>query len=336
MSQKISPTLIGAFVIGALAVLIIAVIAFGSGRLFRQTRDFVLYFDSSVNGLRIGAPVKFKGVEIGSVKDIRLQLEKGAQVDKIPVIVEIDLEKLTSRGASGVVAKDVTSFHEAIIKMGLRGQLLTESLVTGLLYVGLDFFPNTPIRLVQQTGGHYQYPEIPTTPTTLEQAQDAVTRIINKLEEIDFKGLTQSLTETVDGVNQLVNSPDLKASLRALQQTMPKVDEALLSVRKLTTTADSSIAALTGNLEQTSDATREAMQQAAIAIKQTDGALKAAEAAISNANGVMDQDSPTFYEFRKSLREVSAAARSLRLLTGYIERNPRALIFGKPENSEGR
>ena len=110
----------------------------------------------------------------------------------------------------------------------------------------------------------------------------------------------------------------------------------LLSVRKLTTTADSSIAALTGNLEQTSDAAREAMQQAAIAIKQTDGALRAAEAAMINVNGVMDQDSPTFYEFRKSMREVSAAARSLRLLTGYIERNPRALIFGKPENSEGR
>jgi len=336
MSQKISPTLIGAFVVGALAVLIIAVIAFGSGRLFRQTRDFVLYFDTSVNGLRIGAPVKFKGVEIGSVKDIRLQLEKSAQVDKIPVIVEIDLEKLTSRGASGMVAKDVTSFHEAIIKMGLRGQLLMESLVTGLLYVGLDFFPDTPVRFVQQTGGHYQYPEIPTTPTSLEQAQDAVTRIINKLEEIDFKGLTQSLTETVDGVNQLVNSPDLKASLRALKQTMPKVDEALQSVRKLTTTMDSSVTALAGNLEQTSDAAREAMQQAAIAIKQTDGALKAAEVAIINVNGVMDQDSPTFYEFRKAMREVSAAARSLRLLSGYIERNPRALIFGKPENSEGR
>ncbi|MGE5217051.1 MAG: MlaD family protein [Chloroflexota bacterium] len=336
MSQKISPTLIGAFVVGALAVLIIAVIAFGSGRLFRQTRDFVLYFDTSVNGLRIGAPVKFKGVEIGSVKDIRLQLEKGAQVNKIPVIVEIDLEKLTSRGATGVVAKDVATFHQAILKMGLRGQLLMESLVTGLLYVGLDFFPDTPIRLVQQPGGHYQYPEIPTTPTTLEQAQDAVTRIINKLEEIDFKGLTQSLTETVDGINQLVNSPDLKASLRALQQTMPKVDEALLSVRKLTTTMDNNVAALTGNLEQTSEATREAMQQAAIAIKQSDRALKAAETAMISVNGVMDQDSPTFYELRKSLREVSAAARSLRLLSGYIERNPRALIFGKPENSEGQ
>ena len=336
MSSKTSPALIGAFVLGALGVLIIAVIAFGSGRLFRQSKEFVLYFDNSVNGLRVGAPVKFKGVEIGSVKDIRLQLEKSTQVTKIPVIIEIDLEKLISRGASGVIAENLEAFHQAIVARGLRGQLLMESLVTGLLYVGLDLFPGTPIRLVQEAGGSYKYPEIPTTPTTLEAAQDAVTRIINKLEEFDFKGLTKSLTETVDGVNQLVNSPDLKASLRSLHHAMPKVEEALVSMRKLATNMDGSVTGLTVNLEQTSDATREAMQQAAIALKQSDGALKAAEAVMTNVNGIMDQESPTFYEFRKSLREVSAAARTLRLLSSYIERNPRALIFGKPENSEGR
>jgi paraquat-inducible protein B len=334
MNKKTSPALIGAFVLGALGVLIIAVIAFGSGRLFRQAKEFVLYFDNSVNGLRVGAAVKFKGVEIGSVKDIRLQLED-AQVTKIPVIIEIDLEKMTSRGATGAVARDTEAFHQAIVQRGLRGQLLMESLVTGLLYVGLDLFPDTPIRLVQAGGGH-KYPEIPTTPTTLEVAEDAVSRIINKIEEIDFTGLTKSLTETVDGVNQLVNSPDLKASLRSLQQTMPKIDELLISMRKLTTSVEGSVAGLTTSLEQTSDATREAMQQAAIALKQTDGALKAAEAVMTNVNGIMDQDSPTFYEFRKSMREVSAAARTLRLLSGYIERNPRALIFGKPESTEGR
>src|SRR5215471_17776495 len=97
MNKKMSPAMIGAFVLGAIALIVIAILVFGSGRLFRQTRDFVLYFDNSVNGLRVGAPVKFKGVEIGSVKDIRLLLEKGADVSKIPVIIEIDLEKLTSR-----------------------------------------------------------------------------------------------------------------------------------------------------------------------------------------------------------------------------------------------
>ena len=133
MNKKISPTMIGAFVLGALALIVVAVVALGSGRFFRQTREFVLYFDSSVNGLRVGAPVKFKGVEIGAVKDIRLQLEKGAQVNKIPVIIEIDLEKLTSRGATSEVARDLPTFHKAIVEMGLRGQLLMESLVTGLL-----------------------------------------------------------------------------------------------------------------------------------------------------------------------------------------------------------
>ena len=336
MNQKISPTLIGAFVVGALALLVIAVIAFGSGRLFRQSKEFVLYFDNSVNGLRVGAPVKFKGVEIGSVKDIRLQLEKDREVNKIPVIIEIDLKKLLSRGASGLVAENADVFHRAIIERGLRGQLLTESLVTGLLYVGLDIFPGTPIRLVQTAEGKHRYPEIPTTPTSLEEAQDAVTRIIAKIEELDFKGLTKSLTETVDGVNQLVNSPDLKASLRALQQTMPRVDEALVSIRKLATNADGSVTRLTASLEQTSDATREAMQQAAAAIKQSDSALKAAEAVMINVNGIMDENSPTVYEFRKSMREVSAAARTIRLLSSYVERNPRALIFGRPENPEAR
>jgi paraquat-inducible protein B len=189
MNKKISPAVIGAFVLGAVALIIIAILVFGSGRLFRQTRDFVLYFDSSVNGLRIGAPVKIKGVEIGSVKDIRLQLEKNKE-PKIPVIIELDLEKFTSRGATIAVATamDREALNKAIAR-GLRGQLEMESLVTGLLFIALDFFPGTPINLVQRTDGDYKYPEIPTLPTTLEQAKGAVTRIMNKLEDIDFKEL---------------------------------------------------------------------------------------------------------------------------------------------------
>jgi paraquat-inducible protein B len=336
MNKKISPTLIGAFVVGALALVVIAVIALGSGRFFRQTREFVLYFDSSVNGLRVAAPVKFKGVEIGSVKDIRLQLEKGMEVKKIPVIIEIDLEKLTSRGANPVIAKDAETFHKAVVESGLRGQLLMESLVTGLLYIGLDLFPGTPINLVQKPNGDYKYIEIPTLPTTLEQAQDTATKVLAKLAEIDFKALMISISGAVDGVNQLANSPALKGSLRNLEQTLPRIDEAVADFRKLATNLDGSVSSLTGNLQQTSDAAREAMQQAGVALKQTDTALKEAEAAMTNIRGISDPDSRIFYELTRSLREISAAARSLRLLSNYVERNPRALIFGKPENQEGR
>jgi paraquat-inducible protein B len=336
MNSKTSPALIGAFVVGAVVLLVIAVIAFGSGQLFRQTKEFVLYFDGTVNGLHIGAPVKFKGVEIGSVKDILLQMDGDSGVNKIPVIIEIDLKKLTARGATGVIVEKQEAFQKAVVEQSLRAQLRTESMVTGVLYVGFDFFPGAPLTLVQKANTEHKYQEIPTTATDLQQVQDAATRIVAKLEEIDFKGLMTSVTKAVDGVDQLVNSPNLRSALRGLDQTMPKVDRAISNIDKLATNLDGSVSRLSTDLTQTSEAARNAMQQAAVALKQTDAALQAAEAVMTNVNGVMDPESPTFYEFRKSMREVSAAARTLRLLSGYIERNPRALIFGKPENTEAR
>src|SRR5262249_24358954 len=100
MNKKMSPAMIGAFVLGAIALIVIAILVFGAGRLVRQTRNFALYVDNSVNGLRVGAPVKLQGVEIGSVKDIRILVGRGTGGDKIHVIIEIDLKKLTRRGAA--------------------------------------------------------------------------------------------------------------------------------------------------------------------------------------------------------------------------------------------
>jgi paraquat-inducible protein B len=334
VNRKISPALIGAFVLGALALIVITVLVFGSGRLFRQTREFVLYFDNSVNGLRTAAPVKFKGVEIGSVKDIRLQLEKGKEVDKIPVIIQIDLEKLTSRGAASTVAVDRKAFDKAIVDRGLRGQLEMESLVTGLLYVALDFFPGTPINLVQQANADNKYPEIPTLPTAFEQAKDAVTRIMDKLEEIDFKELIATLQATVTGLNRTLNSPDIESAMRSLARVMPKVDEAVVNIRNFAGTLDDRGKILADDLQLTSAEARLALKEAGDALKQTAETMKRAEAAVANIETLSDLDSPVNYELGKSLREVSAAARSLRSLTDYLERNPRAPIFGRSNSRE--
>jgi len=333
MSKRISPTLIGGFVLGALALLVIAVIAFGSGRLLRQTKEFVAYFDGDVNGLHIGAPVKFRGVEVGSVKRILLQLDKSMEVRSIPVVFEIDLEKVTSRGATATLLEDPSALKVAI-DQGLRAQLRSESLLTGVLYIGIDFFPGTPVKLVQTTGS--KYPEIPTVPTVLERAEVTIGEILAKLREVDLKGLTDAVSRAVDGVGQLVNSPALNSALRRLDQTMPKIDQAIVEIRKMTSNLDGNITTLSTNLEQTSDAARGAMQQAALTLKQTDAALKEAEAAMINIRGISDPDSVTFYELGRSLREVSAAARSLRLLSDSVQRNPRSLIFGRPEREDGK
>jgi paraquat-inducible protein B len=330
MNKKISPTLIGAFIIGALALLIVAVIAFGSGQLFRKTQQFILYFDGSVNGLRIGGPVKIKGVEIGSVKDIRLETELGSQVHKIPVIIEIDLKKVIRRGVTREEAMNPNTIRE-FVKQGLRGQLQTESLVTGVLYVALDWFPETPLRFVQPAGEHFQYQEIPTVPTELAQIQENAGRIIKKLEDVDLKKLADSLTKTSDGIGQLVsaNAPVLKSILQSMDQAMPQLRGAISDFRKLTTTVDHSVENVSGDLHQTLTAAQSAIDQIAATMKE-------AQTTVVSMRATVDPNSPTVYELTKSLREVSGAASSIRLLADSLDRNPQAIILGKPETQEGK
>jgi paraquat-inducible protein B len=328
MNKKISPTLIGAFVVGALALLIVAVIAFGSGQLFRKTQQFILYFDGSVNGLRIGGPVKIKGVEIGSVKDIRLETELGSQVHKIPVIIEIDLKKVIRRGVTREEAMDPNTISE-FVKQGLRGQLQTESLVTGVLYVGLDWFPETPIRFVQPPGRHFQYGEIPTIPTELEQAQDAIVRVVKKLDDIDFKALAGSLTKTSDRFGELAGSPALKSILKSLDDDMPELRGAILDFRRLTATANDNVTNVSADLHQTLTAAQSSIEQIAATMKE-------AQTTIVSVRGTVDPNSPTVYELTKSLREVSGAASSIRLLADSLDSNPQAIILGKPETQEGK
>ena len=284
MNTKISPTLIGMFVIGGFVLIVLAVLVLGSGRFFRQTREFVLYFDSTVNGLHEGAAVKFRGVEIGSVKDIRLRLEQNMEAGRIPVVIEIDQEKIDKEGGTGNVFRDPKAFRAAIEK-GVRAQLRTESMVTGVLYIGVDLFPGTPVEYVQPPGG--KYTEIPTVPAAMAEIQESATEILAHLREIDFKGLTQSLTETIASAKQLIDSPALKASLQSLEQTMPKVDQAVVGFHKFTTDLDGTIGKLADNLEQTSTATRQAVEQMKVSLKQT-------ETSINNVQALTDPNSPTF------------------------------------------
>jgi paraquat-inducible protein B len=340
MNKKISPTLIGAFVVGALALVVIAVLMFGSGRFFRTTKEFVLYFDGSVNGLRVGAPVKFRGVEIGSVKKILLRLEKDPSVLRIPVVIELELKKFTSKGATGAALQDPEELRR-LIASGLRGQLQMESFVTGLLFVGIDYFPDSKLTLVQQPGVSNEYPEIPTEPTTLQIAGSKANEIIAKLDEIDFKGIVASFERTAKGIEALVTSPELKETVRSSDELVKKLETTAVNIAQLAQTFDAKTKLLSDDFQLTTAEARSAIKQAGAAfekissaISQAQSTLKETEGAMANLQNLTEPDSPTFYEITKALKEVSGAARSLRLLASYVERNPRALVFGKPETKE--
>ena len=193
--RRANPALIGAFVLGGVALASIVVVVWGSGRFFRETRSLVCYFSGSVNGLNAGAPVKFRGVQIGSVTDIRFRLAEAAAVSpeefRIPVWFEVDLKQLSDLRGGRPVRLDRARIDE-LIAQGLRAQLQTESFVTGVLFVGLDFFPGSPIALVH--GDRPDILEIPTMPTALERASQTISKLAARIENLDIEGLVRSVT----------------------------------------------------------------------------------------------------------------------------------------------
>jgi paraquat-inducible protein B len=205
-----------------------------------------------------------------------------------------------------------------------------------VLYIALDFFPETPIKLVQRPNGESKYPEIPTVPTELEQAKDALTRIVDKLEQIDFKEMINSITTASNAVGQLANSPALKATLNSLEQTMPGVQAAIGDFRRLTATANNKVATVSDDFHDVSVDLRQTLSGANIAIEQIAITMKETQETIASVRATVDPDSPAFYELTKSLREVSGAARSLRLLSASLNRNPQSVLSGNPENYEGK
>ena len=352
MNKKMSPTAVGAFVVGAIVLMVIGIVTFGSGRFFRDSYEFVLFFDSSVNGLKIGAPVKVKGVEIGTVNNILLVLKEepvpgvpmeamrevsAPEKPSIPVIIQIDPEKLTSRGGSERALKDPAEFDE-LIQQGLRGRLATESLVTGLLYIDLDFHPGSPINMSAPPGSKYR--EIPTLPTTLQEVETKVRDVMDTLQRVKLDLLVNTTTETVQSIKRLVDSPEVMSAIRSLntaltsfdklvrevnahvdplgndvREATKKAQDTLKDMQQLVRNVDSKVKPLAKSLDDTSKAVRAAMVQG----KKT----------LATADGLIAEDSQLFHGLTDALSELSRAARSVRVLADYLERNPNAIITGK-------
>ena len=115
---------------------------------------------------------------------------------------------------------------------------------------------------------------------------------------------------------------------------MPKFDDAVVTIQRLAVTLDKNTTDFRPIFNRLPPATRRAVAEIEIVVKQMGITMKEVEGTVISTRAAIDPDSPIFYELTKSLREISGAARSLRLLVGYLERNPRALIFGKTDAKE--
>src|SRR5438876_1784261 len=306
--RRANPALIGAFVLGGVALASIVVVVWGSGRFFRETRSLVCYFAGSVNGLNAGAPVKFRGVQIGSVTDMRWLEEATATTPdelRIPVWFDIDLKQLADLRGGRAVRLDRARLDE-LIAQGLRAQLQTESFVTGVLYVGLDFFPGSPIVLVNAERPDIF--EIPTMPTALERASQTLTKLAARIEKLDIEGLLRSIGDAVDGFNLLVRSPQVDRTLVAAR-------EALTSVRQLSDALKPGLQPMMANLGATSDGAR--------------ASLKHLDATLTDLRSLIDTQGPLTVELTQTLIDLGDAAPSIRDLASYLDRNPNAVLTGR-------
>jgi phospholipid/cholesterol/gamma-HCH transport system substrate-binding protein len=313
-SKRASPTLIGAFVIGALLLALGGLAVFGSGKLFRRTEQFVAIFSGSVNGLSVGAPVKFRGVQVGSVTSILLSLPGMTLPDlRIPVFFDIDRDTTLKLGA--MVNPADPSALTALIDQGLRAQLQLESIVTGVLFVELDLFPNSQVTLFLPKNSGYV--EIPTQPTLLQEATQTAADVVAKLRDADIDGLVNAVRDAARGVDELAGSPELRQTLVAIRDALTTTRETLVEVKPR-------IAPLAGRFDT-------GVARLETTLDRLDQTLGSVKASLGSFDTLVDPQAPLVFQLTTTLADLGEAARSIRQFTDYLDRNPNALFIGRPK-----
>jgi paraquat-inducible protein B len=314
MAKQANRMMIGGFVILASIIMAASLVVFGSGRFFKQTVKCVLYFDGSVKGLSVGAPVLFQGVPIGSVTSIVLEVDPAKLQLSIPVIIEYDPEKFHVGGGGQHVRRDPRKTIPKLIERGLRAQLGMQSFITGQLDIEIGFNPSAALCYApaQVDKIYKDYIVIPTCKSTTEKLADA-------LQKLDLAALEQHLESAMDGIAKLANDPNLPESIRGLKET-------LHDARKLVTKVDRQVDPLAKDTKKT---VKDIGQLARNLDARVGGVSTSLDKTLSDARGFISQDSPLMVDLENTLHEISAMSRSLRQLADYLDQQPESVIFGK-------
>jgi paraquat-inducible protein B len=309
---------VGVFVLGAVALFAIGLVLLTTKTFFSDDTEYVLFFDSSVNGLSIGAPVVFRGVPLGSVTRINLVADAPEGSVTIPVFININAGSIMrSDGVAGVSEEFEQQMVRSMVGRGLRARLHLQSLITGKYAVELDFHPETAPRF---RSSHHDL-EIPTIPSPIDAFQRA-------LSKVPLEHLLQSIDEILAGLVSALADGKLKDGIAAFAGTFSETEKLLKEAGLLQTITDT----LT-HLDEAARAVQEQMPASLHSFREArrmlaDSAAQLRQAA-NSAQDIVGRDSPTVADLRRLLQEGEAAARSLRALAGMLERNPESLLQGR-------
>ena len=343
MAKQLSKTAIGSFVISAILLLIVGIVLFGGGKFFKKTLKFAIFFEASVKGLNAGAPVVFRGVQIGSVESVVIRADSRTLDVDIPVVVELEPDRLQLTGELEL-EKDPFERTKVLIDRGMRARLGMESFVTGQLLVELDFLPDTPVRL---TGIDIGHPELPTVPSRLG-------KLSKTLDKIPVEEIVGKVLATIDHINKLLSAPELMASLRNVEaatanantlilntdqlmgdagQMVGNADRLLVNVNRQVKPLSASLRAGIGDarklLQDVDSEVKPLSTKAQDALVSAGKALDQVTVTLKTYNSLVSERSELRHDLNTVLNEIAQAARSIRSLTDYLEQHPEALLQGK-------
>jgi paraquat-inducible protein B len=328
MTKKANPKVIGAFVVGAAVLATIGVIVFGSGKFFVRKHLWVLYFPGSVKGLTVGAPATLKGVQIGTVTDIKVIIDRETVTFHTPVYVETFPDRVKDIGEFSLeekkrIAADPDEFMKLLVERGLRAKLELQSLVTGKLQVAFDMYPDSRLHYA---GLDKKVPELPTIPTAIEQ-------LTKTLENLPIKEIVEDARRTMAAIEKIATSPELTEAVAALNKT-------LQDVGKLARNLEDRVGPLTTSIVGTMKDTQKLVQNVNTQVKPiftelhktlktAQASVKNAEVALASVSDMVDPDSTLMYELTRTLEQLKVMAESINSLASYLQRQPDALIRGK-------
>jgi paraquat-inducible protein B len=321
VSRNANPVTVGAFVLVALALAVTLLLMFNQGAWWNQQQHYVLIYDRSIKGLNVGAPVTIKGVKIGEVKEITVRM-KGTSVFN-SVVIAINPDALERDGKSSD-----KEMMDDLIERGLRAQLRLQSLLTAMLYVDIDFYPDKQASIADV---ETRYKQIPTIPTDLEQLQ-------RNLESIDFAELGSNLKQIVDGVNHLINDKSLQRLGGDISSTLHAVREAANEIDLQAERLGAQLAPLSQKTDKTLDEINRTLPRLTQSLDQTLATLQQTAQTLhdtaDNAAFLLSEDSPLLHRLDSTAASVNAAANQLRQLTETLDNQPESIIFGKNEDDE--
>lgn len=333
MSKKSNPTLIGAFVVGAIALLVAAVALFGGSEYFAKRLQYVAYFEDSTKGLRVGSNVTLNGVKVGYVSEIILLVDQSTYQTLTQVKLEILPESLVVTDFGEIVntmaRRTPLGQKEMVEEAGLRAQLETESFVTGQLVVQLDMRPETQ---AIYRGVDSPFQEIPTIPSNVQAFLIKVRAFAEKVaDDFDMEEISKRLNNIMVGVEELSNSQDLRDSLAGLNQIINAAETQQLTATVNKTLNDLSLAAADARtlLETANTEVSDLAVDLEPALKVLAGAITEAQQTLLAAKELMRGETVQAYQISETLEELQRAAETFRDFFDYLERNPDSLIRGR-------